>query len=127
MAIPASATVTKSVEPAEAGDPSNEGIEPGSPEFDWQLEYPDEDVFVYTASDGTTVGMAPLAGKRKPHMGTLRKLRKADHMEQMWTVLEWVSSPAALAVSDEFSDEDYAALFDAWSEWSKTSVGESLR
>lgn len=107
--------------------PSNEGIEPGSPEFDWQLEYPGEPVFVFTSSTGVTVGMAALAGARKPGMGVLRLLRKSNYLDQMWTTLEWVSSPAALRVSDEFSEEDYSAMFAAWAEWSKTSAGESSR
>lgn len=107
--------------------PSNEGIEPGSAEFDWQLEYPGERVFVFTSSTGVTVGMAALVGARKPSMGVLRTLRKTHYLDQMWTTLEWVSSPAALAISDEFSEEDYAAMFDAWSTWSRTSAGESSR
>lgn len=107
--------------------PSNEGIEPGSPAFDWQLEYPGEPVFVFTSSTGVTVGMAALAGARKPAMGALRLLRKSNYLDQMWTTLEWVSSPAALMVSDEFSEEDYSEMFAAWAEWSKTSAGESSR
>lgn len=110
-----------------AAAPSNEGIEPGTPEFDWQLEYPGEAVFVFTSSTGVTVGMASLVGARNPGMGALRLLRKSNYLDQMWTTLEWVSSPAALAVSDEFSEEDYAAMFQAWSDWSRTSAGESSR
>lgn len=102
-------------------------LKPGDPEYDWQAQYPGERVFVYTASTGKTVGLAELGGKRKPNMGALRRLRKADHMDQMWTVLEWVASPAALSVSDQFDDVDYGQMFEQWSEWSKTSVGESLR
>ncbi|WNM74109.1 tail assembly chaperone [Mycobacterium Phage Nergal] len=105
----------------------NKGVEPGSPEFDWHAEYPGEAVFVYTSSDGVTVGLAALAGKRKPKSGFLRKLRKEQEMEQMWTILELVSSQAALDVSDEFEDADYAAMYNQWAEWSKTTVGESLR
>lgn len=106
---------------------SNEGVEPGSPGFDWQLEYPGEEVFVFTATDGTTVGMAALTGDRKPSLGVLRKLRKSSYLDQMWTTLEWVSSAAALAISDEFPEKDYAAMFEAWSEFSRTSAGESSR
>ncbi|QFG08870.1 tail assembly chaperone [Mycobacterium phage MalagasyRose] len=105
----------------------NKGIAPGSPEFDWQAEYPGEDVFVYTASNGVTVGLARCAGARKPKPGFLRQLRKAPYMEQLWTMLEIVASPAALAVSDDFEDEEYGQMFEAWSEWSKTPVGESSR
>lgn len=106
---------------------SNDGIEPGSPEFDWQLEYPGEPVFVFTTSDGVTVGMAALVGARKPSVGVLRKLRKANYLDQMWTTIEWVSSAAALALSDEFDEVEYGEMFAAWSEWSKTTTGESSR
>ncbi|MGH3953948.1 MAG: hypothetical protein ACRDTI_07935 [Mycobacterium sp.] len=107
--------------------PSNEGVEPGSAEFDWQLEYPGEQVFEFTSSTGVTVGMAALVGARKPSMGVLRTLRKTHYLDQMWTTLEWVSSPVALSISDEFSEADYAEMFDAWSTWSRTSAGESSR
>ena len=100
---------------------------PGAPGFDWQSEYPDEKVYVYTASNGTTVGIAAMVGARKPKSGFLRQLRKEAAMEQMWTILELVMSPAALDVSDEFEDEDYGAMYAGWSEWSKTAVGESTR
>ena len=99
----------------------------GSLEFDWQSEYPGEKVYVYTAADGTTVGIAAMVGARKPKSGFLRQLRKEAAMEQMWTILELVMSPAALAVSDDFEDEDYGAMYAGWSEWSKTAVGESTR
>ena len=111
---------------AEGVDPADE-IEPGAPGFHWQSEYPGEKMFVYTAADGTTVGLAAMVGPRKPKAGFLRQLRKEPAMEQMWTILEIVMSPAALAVSDEFEDEDYSGMYAAWSEWSKTAVGESTR
>jgi hypothetical protein len=96
-------------------------------EFDWQAEYPGEDVFVFTAKDGTTVGLAAMGEKRRPKPGVLRKLRFQPSVEQMWFILERVSSPAALAVSDEFDDEDYAHMWEQWSDWSNTSAGESSR
>jgi hypothetical protein len=65
-------------------------VEPG---FDWQAEYPGEDVFVFTAKDGTTVGLAGMSEKRRPKPGVLRKLRHEPPVEQMWFVIERVSSP----------------------------------
>jgi hypothetical protein len=116
------------VETVEANTPvPTVRIEPGALGFDWQVEYPDEPVFVFTASDGTTVGIPALTGERKPRSGFLRKLRKENAMEQMWSILELVMSPAALAVSDEFGDEDYAAMYTEWAQWSRTTAGESLR
>lgn len=105
----------------------NDGIEPGSPEFDWQHEYPGEKFFVYTNTDGVTVGLAALLGARKPKPGYLRKLRKQNELDVMWTIIEMAASPAALDVSDEFEDEDYGKMYAAWSEWNQTTVGESMR
>jgi hypothetical protein len=98
---------------------------PGEPGFDWQAEYPGEEVFVFTASDGTTVGLAAIGPTRKFRAGEIRKARHLNEVDQMFVVLEKVSSPAALAVSDEFEDEDYGRMFGEWSEWSNTSAGES--
>jgi hypothetical protein len=100
---------------------------PGESGFDWQAEYPGEDVFVFTAKTGTTVGLAAMGEKRRPKPGVLRKLRHQPPIEQMWFVIERVSSENALAVSDEFDDKDYSDMFEQWSEWSNTSAGESSR
>lgn len=109
-----------STKPAEDKTPAK----PGDTGFDWQNEYPGEDVFVFTASTGATVGLARLAGPRKPKPGVLRKLRKQDELGQMWAVIELVASEAALDVSDEFDDEDYGRMFEEWALWSKSTAGE---
>ena len=108
-------------------DPGSPAARPGEPGFDWQTEYPDEEVFVFTATDGRTVGLAALNDKRRPKPGVLRKLRLQNAVEQMWFVLEQVACPAALEVSDDFGDEDYGEMFQAWSEWNQATVGESSR
>lgn len=102
-------------------------LRPGDPEYDWQAQYPGERVFVYTASTGRTVGLAALEGLRKPPVGVMRKLAKADPLVQVWTVVEWISSEAAMAVSDEFMEDDYTAMYEQWAKWSRTSAGESQR
>lgn len=104
-----------------------EPSKPGEPGFDWTQEYPGEEVFVFTASNGVTVGLAAMNDQRRPKPGTLRKLRFQPQVEQMWFVLECVSSDAALAVSDDFEDKDYSQMWEQWSEWSNTTAGESLR
>lgn len=98
---------------------------PGEPGFDWQKEYPGEEVFVFTAEDGTTVGLAALGPTRKFKAGEIRKARHLNEIDQMFVVIERVASPAALAISDEFADEDYGRMFGEWSEWANTSSGES--
>ena len=98
---------------------------PGEQGFDWQKEYPGEDVFVFTASTGVTVGLAALGPTRKFKAGEIRKARHLNEIDQMFVVIERVASPTALALSDEFEDEDYGRMFGEWSEWANTSAGES--
>jgi hypothetical protein len=118
--------VTTVAEPKKKAKPAVVSpAKPGEPGFDWSAEYPDEDFFVYTATDGRTVGMASLKGDRKPTMGQLRRISKSPGPDQVWFVIERVCSPAALAVSDDFYDEEYAKMFDAWSKWANSSAGES--
>lgn len=100
-------------------------VKPGEKGFDWGQEYSGEDVFVYTASDGRTVGLAALTAERRPKPGVLRRLRHESQIDQMWFILEQVASPNALEVSDDFGDEDYGKMFGAWSEWQQTTAGES--
>lgn len=113
------------LDPVEVAQAPLNPPKPGEPGFDWDSEYPDEDVFVYTATTGVTVGLAAMSDQRRPKPGTLRKLRFQPQVEQMWFVLETVSSAAALEVSDEFDDKDYSQMWEQWSEWSNTSAGES--
>jgi hypothetical protein len=112
--------ITETADPAPSAKPGDSG-------YDWQEDYPGEDVFVFTAEDGTTVGLAAMGDKRRPKPGVLRKLRHQPAIEQMWFVIEHVCSENALAVSDEFDDKDYSQMFEQWSEWSNTTAGESSR
>ena len=48
---------------------------PGDKGFDWQSEYPGEDVFVYTSSEGVTVGLARMSSERAPGPGRQREVR----------------------------------------------------
>jgi hypothetical protein len=97
----------------------------GESGFDWQAVYPGEEVFVFTASDGKTVGLAALGPTRKFKAGEIRRARHLNEVDQMFVVLERVMNPVALAISDEFEDEDYGRMFGEWSEWANTSSGES--
>ena len=52
---------------------------PGEKGFDWQTEYPGEDVYVYTVPEGTkspaglTVGLAKITEDRAPNPGAMRE------------------------------------------------------
>jgi hypothetical protein len=95
------------------------------PEFDWESEYPGEDFLVFTAKDGTTVGLAAPSGKRKLKPGDFRVMSHMEGWQQTFYMIEKVASPKALAISDSFDDQDYADMMKAWTEWSGTSQGES--
>lgn len=99
-------------------------VNPGEAGYDWSADYPGEKVYVFTASTGATVGLAAVGPKRKFKPGELRKIRHLPNVEQMFFVIERVASPNALAISDEFDDEDYSNMFAQWSEWANTTAGE---
>lgn len=100
---------------------------PGEAGFDWQAQYPGEEVFVFTASDGRTVGLARISEKRRPKPGMLRQLRKQHEAEQMYRMIEFVACDAALEVSDDFDDTDYARMYNDYLESLNTTAGESSR
>jgi hypothetical protein len=98
---------------------------PGDKDFDWATEYPDEEFLVFTAADGTTVGLASPTGTRKLKPGDFRVMSHMEGWQQTFYMIEKVASAAALAISDQFGDDDYAGMMKAWTEWSGTSQGES--
>lgn len=100
-------------------------VTPGDKDFDWQAQYPGEDVFVFTASDGTTVGLAAASGDRKLKPGDFRKMMHLEAWQQNFYLIEKVASPVALAISDDLDDKDYADMLAGWTEWSGTTAGES--
>lgn len=110
---------------AEANAKIKANAKPGDPDFDWLQEYPDEDVFVFTASTGITVGLAAAAGDRKLKPGDFRKMSHMEPWAQNFYLIEKVSCPKALEISDNLDDADYAAMMQGWTEWSGSSVGES--
>jgi hypothetical protein len=112
--------------------------EPGDKRFDWQAEYPDEQVFVYTTPKdqkdnrgnpvgGQTVGLAAIGPKRQPSVGFLRRVRHKQEFDQVVDMIELVASDAALTLLDEWNPSDLQNLFEQWNEWSHTTAGEASR
>jgi len=98
---------------------------PGAPDFDWRTEYPGEDdVFVFTAASGRTIGMVKLTPARKPKPGVLRRLHREGGMSVMWYFVELASSPAALRVQEELDEEEYTTLLRAWAEFAGIELSE---
>lgn len=111
---------------------------PGDKGFDWQAEYPDEKVFVWTTPKdqksnrgddigGQTIGLAAISKKRQPSVGFLRRVRHKQEFDQVVDMIEMVASDAALALMDEWNPSDLQDMFEHWNEWSHTTAGEASR
>lgn len=118
------------------GNGAKPAPQPGEKGFDWQAEYPDEQVYIYTTPKeqtdtkgnpigGRTVGLAAISGDRQPSVGFLRRVRHRQEFDQIVDMIELVASDAALTVIDPWKPTDLQDLFEQWSAWSKTAAGES--
>jgi hypothetical protein len=100
-------------------------IKPGAKGFDWQAEYPGEDLYVYTVPEsGLTIGLTRLGPNRKPKPGLLRRLHREGGMSVMWYFIELASSPASLKVQEELEEEDYTAMLRGWAEFAGIELSE---
>lgn len=98
---------------------------PGDPNYDWTQDYPDEEVFVFTASDGTTVGLTKLGPNRRPKPGKLALLDEQNNgIKVLWYFLKLASSDASREVQAELEEEDYAAMTREWAEFAGIELGE---
>lgn len=98
---------------------------PGDPDFQWEKEYPGEEVFVFTASDGTTVGLTKLGPKRRPKPGKLALLdEQNDGIKVLWYFLKLASSDASRQVQAELEEKDYAAMSREWAAFAGIELGE---
>lgn len=109
---------------------------PGDKDFDWQAEYPDERVLVYTAPKGQktnrgnpiggqTIGLAAISEKRQPSVGFLRRVRHKQEFDAVVDMIELVASDNALLLIDEWNPSDLQLLFEQWNEWQQTTPGEA--
>jgi hypothetical protein len=98
---------------------------PGQPGFDWATQYPGEEVFVFTAGDGTTVGLTKLGPKRRPKPGKLALLdEQNDGIKVLWYFLKLASSDTSREVQAELEEEDYAAMCRQWADFAGIELGE---
>lgn len=79
--------------------------------------------FHWTAPDGTEI-VLPHVGKIKS--GVLRRIRKADPVDQVFTLVEAVADEETLAKIDDLDSADLNSLFEEWQK-AGASVGESSR
>ncbi|OCB15077.1 hypothetical protein [Mycobacterium intracellulare] len=106
--------------------PSRPKPKPGEKGFDWQSEYPGEEVFVFTASTGLTIGMTKLGPTRRPKPGKLALLEdeEARGIKTLWYFLKLASSDASRQLQAELEEEDYAAMTREWAEFAGIELGE---
>lgn len=98
---------------------------PGEKGFDWQSEYPGEEVFVFTASTGLTVGLTKLGPNRRPKPGKLALLdEQNDGIKVLWYFLKLASSDASRQVQAELEEEDYAEMARQWADFAGIELGE---
>ncbi|OBJ52432.1 hypothetical protein [Mycobacterium asiaticum] len=109
-----------------AGAAAASKSKPGDKDFDWQSEYPGEEVFVFTASDGVTIGLTKLGPKRRPKPGKLALLdeEQGAGIKVLWYFLKLASSDASRALQAELEEEDYAAMSRQWAEFAGIELGE---
>lgn len=79
--------------------------------------------FHYTLEDGRQVALPHF---RHIPFGVIRKLRNEDESEQLFGLVEQVADDETLAVIDTLGMGEIEALFQAWQDASKVTVGESL-
>jgi hypothetical protein len=98
---------------------------PGTKEFDWAAEYPGEECYVFTSSEGLTIGLTKLNPvTRKPKPGKLRRLHREGGLSVMWYFIELVSTPESLTVQEELDEEDYTAMLKGWAEFAGIELSE---
>ncbi|OBH07933.1 hypothetical protein [Mycobacterium sp. E1747] len=121
-------TEAKKRAPAKASVPAatnGHKPKPGDADFDWSAEYPGEEVFVFKASDGTTVGLTKLGPNRRPKPGKLALLdEQGDGIKVLWYFLKLASSDTSREVQAELEEEDYAAMARQWAEFAGIELGE---
>jgi hypothetical protein len=99
-------------------------VKPGEADYDWQAEYPNEEVFVFTSADGLTIGMTKLSPARKPKPGKLRTLHREGGMSVMWYFIELVSTATSLKLQEELEEEEYTRMLREWAEFAGIELSE---
>ncbi|MBF6459802.1 hypothetical protein IU433_12220 [Nocardia puris] len=77
----------------------------------------------YIHKIGATEVSLPSLTYLKP--GIVRRVRRMDNIDAMYTVMELLLDPDVLELIDEMDPEDYEELLAAWREHSGLSLGES--
>ena len=79
------------------------------------------DNFVFETAEGTVLTLPSLA-KIKP--GLIRKIRRMNDVDQLFTILETILTDDELTVVDEMEYDEFERLNDEWAEHSGVDVGK---
>ena len=78
--------------------------------------------FTWTSPDGVAVTLPSMKSIKG---GVIRRNRKLEPVDFMFSVLEETADEATLELIDDLDTSDMNALFEAWQGDAQTSVGES--
>jgi hypothetical protein len=78
--------------------------------------------FTWTSPGGVAVTLPSMKSIKG---GVIRRNRKLEPVDFMFSVLEETADEATLAQIDDLDTSDMNALFEAWQEDAQTNVGES--
>lgn len=112
-------------------------LEPGSADFDWQTEYPDEEVYVYTVPEdakkspmgkqsppGLTIGLARLNEDRAPNPGEMQEADERGGFAPMWLFIKCVSSPNSLRLQKQLRPVEYNDMLRGWAKFAGIELSE---
>ncbi|MFE6863633.1 hypothetical protein [Nocardia sp. NPDC057668] len=77
----------------------------------------------FTTEVGGVEVRLPSLSYLKP--GLVRRIRRLNGVDAMYTLLELCLSPEALIAVDDMTQDDYQALLEAWRTHSGVGLGES--
>lgn len=80
-----------------------------------------KDRFEFATTSGATIAL-PSLKTLKP--GLVRKIRNLAPADQLFTILEAVLTEDELTPIDDLDQPEFAALVEAWGEWSGVALGE---
>lgn len=81
-----------------------------------------DEPFNYTTDAGVTITVPSLA---KIKAGVIRKTRKLEPGDQMFTIMEAVADEATLAAIDDMDGDELARFTEQWGAHSGADLGES--
>jgi hypothetical protein len=110
---------------------------PGDPDYDWQSEYPDEEIYVYTVPQdarkspqgkqsppGLTIGLAKITEDRAPNPGEMQEADERGGFAPMWVFIRAVSSPSSLRLQKLLRPAEYNAMLRGWADFAGIELSE---